>query len=301
MRESIEDLSALLRRGELDGAERRRLELALGSSSEAQLLHRAGLELDQEGSLLPGDDALAERVKRRVMARVLPAAPLRRRRLLPWAIAAAVACVAVAAGGAVVGLRPLRAIFSTPVLLPASPSPSPRKLAAPATLRAAPALSSVPAQLGQPTEALPAPPPASLSALPKPVPSSDASSASELFASAASARRRGKAQEAMLLYDALQSRFPGSAEANAADMALGMLRLQRGSARSALPHFTRYLARNPRAELACEALWGKAQALSSLGRRAEARRSYQSLLDRCPDSTYAAAARSKLETTTLEP
>ncbi len=105
----------------------------------------------------------------------------------------------------------------------------------------------------------------------------------------------------MLLYDALQNRFPGSAEANAADMALGMLRLQRGQARSAFDHFTHYLSRNPRSELAPEALWGKAQALSSLGRGAEARRNYASLLERYPDSTYAAAARAKLEAPKSEP
>jgi TolA-binding protein len=298
MRDSIEDLSALLRRGELDTAERRRLELALGSSSEAQLLHRAGLELDQAGSMLPGDDALAERVKRRVLARMQPALPSRRRRLLPWGIAAAVACVAVAAGGAVVGQRPLRALFSLPVLSTPSPATSPRRAAVPAPLPAPPTLGSAPAQ------ALPTSTPAAstLGALAKPVAAApEASSPSELFASAASARRRGKAQEAMLLYDALQSRFPGSAEANAADMALGMLRLQRGSARSALEHFTRYLSRNPRAELVPEALWGKAQAQSSLGLHAEARRSYARLLERYPDSTYAAAARAKLEASKPEP
>jgi len=297
MRESVEDLSALLRRGELDSAERRRLELALGSSSEAQLLHRAGLELDQEGSMLPGDDALAERVKRRVMARVLPAAPSRRKRLGPWALAAAVACVAVAAGGAIVGLRPLRAMLSTPV----QPAAPPRKVAAPVPPAAPATLGSVLPQASQPTEAPPTPAPSSLSSLPKPAAAADPSSPSELFASAASARRRGKAPEALLLYDTLQSRFPSSPEANAADMALGMLRLQRGSARSALEHFTRYLSRNPRAELVPDALWGKAQALSSLGQQAEARRSYKSLLERYPDSTYAAAARAKLEASKPEP
>src|SRR3954467_8168241 len=117
MRDSVEDLSALSRRGELDAAERRRLKLALASSSEARLLHRAGLELDQAGSVLPGDDALAERVKQRVLRRALPKASTRRRRLLPWGIAAAVACVAVAAGGTVAGFHPLRAVFSTPVAL----------------------------------------------------------------------------------------------------------------------------------------------------------------------------------------
>jgi TolA-binding protein len=138
-----------------------------------------------------------------------------------------------------------------------------------------------------PTAAVPAPP--------KPSAAVESGSPSELFASAASARRKGKAQEAIVLYDTLQSRYPGSAEANAADMALGMLRLQRGSARSALDHFRRYLAKNPRAELAPEALWGQAQALSSLGRTEEARRSFAALLDRYPDSTYASAARAKLD------
>ena len=294
MRDSIEDLSALSRRGELDAAERRRLELALASSSEARLLHRAGLELDKGGSMLPGDDALAERVKRRVMARVLPVASVRRRRFLPWGIAAAVACVAVAAAGTVVGYRPLRALFSTSVA--AAPPPQ-QKPSAPA-----PAVAVAPQVL---TGAEAKAPDSGVSAVSTPAPANtpksvvaldaSASSPSELFASAASARRRGKTQEAMLLYDALQSRFPASAEANAADMALGMLRLQRGSANSALEHFTRYLSRNQHAELVPDALWGKAQALSSLGRGAEARRGYQSLLEHYPDSTYAAAARSKLE------
>ena len=297
MRDSVEDLSALARRGELDAPERRRLELTLASSSEARLLHRAGLELDQAGSMLPGDDALAERVKRRVMARVLPAAPPLRRRFVPWAIAAAVACVALAAGGTVLGYRPLRGIWSTPAAPPPSPHPRHATPATRATVAPPAAVVASPEKA-----ALDSPPVASAPApSPKSVPVLDARRAGELFANAASARRRGKAQEAMLLYDALQSRFPASAEANAADMALGMLRLQRGSARSALEHFTRYLARNPRAELACDALWGKAQALSSLGRSGEARRSYQGLLERCPDSPYAAAARSKLEATKPEP
>lgn len=283
MRDSVEDLIALSRRGELDAAERRRLELSLSSSSEARLLHRAGLELDQAGSVLPGDDALAARIQSRVLARVLPAAPARRRRFWPWGIAAAVACVAMAAGGTVAGLRPLRAIFSVEAPQPLGKRPLPARRALPlAKVAPAPVVEAAPSAAA----------PSAVTAKASPA---EGSSASELFASAASARRRGKAQEAMLLYDALQSRFPASAEANAADMALGMLRLSRGSARSALDHFTRYLSRNPRAELACDALWGKAQALSNLGRGAEARRSYASLLERCPDSTYAAAARSKLE------
>jgi TolA-binding protein len=297
MRDSIEDLSALSRRGELDSAERRRLQLALQSSSEARLLHRAGLDLDLAGAMLPGDDALAERVKRRVLARVLPAEAPRRRRLLPWGVAAAVACLAVAAGaGAVTELRPLRALFG--LSAPEPPTPA-RKVAVPlaATVPTpAPAAQTPESAASAAAPALPAPQPSVKTAT-----AVDASSASELFASAASARRRGKPQEAIVLYDALQSRFPASAEAKAADIALGMLRLSRGSARSALEHFSRYLARSPRAELAPEALWGQGQALSSLGRQSEARRSFASLLERYPDSTYASAARAKLEATKSAP
>jgi TolA-binding protein len=291
MRDSSEDLSALSRRGELDVAEQRRLQLALQSSSEARLLHRAGLDLDAAGSVLPGDDALAERVKRRVLERVLPAAAPRRRRLLPWGIAAAVACMAVAAvAGAVTELRPLRALFGLS-------APEPPALAHQVALAVALAKPPPPpvAQAPEPAasavaKALPAAPSSVKTAAPL-----DDGSASELFASAASARRRGKPQEAIVLYDALQSRFPASAETKAADIALGMLRLSRGSSRSALEHFSRYLAHNPRAELAPEALWGQGQALASLGRQSEARRSFASLLERYPDSTYASAARAKLE------
>jgi TolA-binding protein len=295
MRDSVEDLSALSRRGELDAAEQRRLELALQGSSEARLLHRAGLDLDLAGSMQPGDDALAERVKRRVLARVLPAAAPRRRRLVPWGVAAALACLVVAAGaGAVTGLRPLRSLFG----LFAPEPPALRKVVAVAAdVPRTPPLTRAPEPATGAAAPLPPTPQPSVKAA-APV---EASSASELFASAAGARRRGKPQEAIVLYDALQSRFPASAEANAADIALGMLRLSRGSARSALDHFSRYLARNPRAELAPEALWGQGQALSSLGRHSEARRSFESLLERYPNSTYASAARAKLEATKSVP
>ena len=286
-RDSIEDLSALSRRGELDEAEERRLKLGLESSFEARLLHRAGLELDQAGSVLPGDDALAERVKARVLQRVAPARGPRRRRLMPWAVAAAVACVAAgAAAGNLVNFRALSFSFGTAAKQPES---APKR-----SLPAPPA--PVAAARPEPTLAVPPPAPLPTPSVKAPVASAEAAgSASELFASAASARRKGKAQEAIVLYDILQSRYPASAEANAADMALGMLRLQRGAARAALDHFRRYLAKNPRAELAPEALWGQAQALSSLGRREEARKSFALLIDRYPDSTYAAGARAKLE------
>jgi len=300
MKDSVEDLSALARRGELDTSQQRRLELALQSSSEARLLHRAGLDLDLAGSMLPGDDALAERVKRRVLSRVLPAAAPRRRRLVSWGVAAAAACLAVAAGaGAVTELRPLRVLFGLSAPVPPAPAHQVSGHVV-ATLPPSPLPSPV-VQVAEPVASATASArPAAQSSVRAPA-AVDAGSPSELFASAAGARRRGKPQEAIVLYDALQSRFPSSPEANAADIALGMLRLSHGSARSALEHFSRYLAHNPRAELAPEALWGQGQALSSLGRQSEARRSFGNLLERYPDSTYASAARAKLEATKSGP
>jgi TolA-binding protein len=78
-------------------------------------------------------------------------------------------------------------------------------------------------------------------------------------------------------------------------MTLGSLHLQRGAAAAALPHFGRYLRAAPSGALASEALWGEAQALSALGRRADAESRLRQLVERFPGSAYAAAARVKLE------
>jgi TolA-binding protein len=97
------------------------------------------------------------------------------------------------------------------------------------------------------------------------------------------------------LYRRLQQQYPTSAEALSAEMALGMLELKADRAEAALRHFSAYLTRSPRGGLAPEALWGQAQALSSLGRSAAAAESLRLLLKRFPESAYASAARAKLE------
>jgi len=96
----------------------------------------------------------------------------------------------------------------------------------------------------------------------------------------------------MALYQELQRRHPTAAEARAADIALGMLYADAAPAR-ALTHYRRYLDHG--GPLAPEALWGQARALSALGRTAEARESWRALVVRYPRSTYANAARTKLE------
>jgi outer membrane protein assembly factor BamD (BamD/ComL family) len=130
---------------------------------------------------------------------------------------------------------------------------------------------------------------------------SSSEGAAALFAAAARARREGEVDKAIALYDVLQLRHPAAPESRAADIALGMLHGSRDRPGAALRHFRRYLARSPRGDLATEALWGEAQALASLGRDAEARRSLARLLGEHPESAYAPAARFRLGLTPSAP
>ena len=94
MSQSIEDLSARARRANLGEAERRRLKLMLGASIEGRLLHRAGLDFDDENAVLPGDDAIAARIAERVLAHSSRTPAVRRRR--KWLPLAAAACLMTA-------------------------------------------------------------------------------------------------------------------------------------------------------------------------------------------------------------
>jgi len=291
----IEELSVRARRGELSGPERQQLELLLEGSLEARLLHRAGCEFDAEDSILAGDDAAAERVTQRVLARLSGAPPRRRR--LPYVLIAAALCVvtvgaAGAAGVAVVEpeLQPLSVTITEVV------AKAPEKLRAAQHKKASVVRVPVaaPAPTSEPLIPSAAPPPSA-------VPKAMSSAAAELFAEAARTRREGDSAKAIMLYDSLQSRYPSSAQSRAADIALGMLHARRGASSLALTHFQRYLRYSPQGDLAPEALWGEAQSLYGLGRATEARRSLTRLLQRYPDSAYARAARAKLESRSNQP
>ena len=290
MTHQLEELSVRARRGELNEAEERQLRLLLASSLEAQLAHRAGCDFDVEDSVLPGDDALAGRVSQRLIRELQPAAGRRPR--LRWRfVAAAVVTVAAAAAGPLVVARQQQASGA----------------------------SSSCAASGSGAQAEPAPPAGSVLALPPrqkdppPTPSQTSSGdamparsvapaanrpmvphggPAALFAEASRARREGRTDRALVLYETLQSRHPTSAEARAADLALGMLYAGH-SPQMALTYFRRY--RNHGGPLLPEALWGEAQALSALGRSDEARAIYRTLLANYPRSAYASAARAKLD------
>jgi hypothetical protein len=299
MKGSLEDLSARARRGELDEAEQRQLRLLLASSLEAQLAHRAGCEFDAEDSVLPGDDALAARLTQRVVEQQRRAGPRRLRIGYQLAIAAALTVAAAAAGPALV--ERIQTTFLPPTevtTVPAENASPPSGLTVhrdrvqePASVAqsAAPASSSVPVE---PERSEPVARRTAMGGEAK-TEGSGASAPAALFAEASRARRHGRIGQAIALYQQLQRRYPGAAEARASDLALGLLHSQ-SSPESALTHFRRYLTNG--GPLAPEALWGQAQALSALGRRDEARKTYRTLLTRYPRSAYANAARAKLET-----
>jgi TolA-binding protein len=294
MSDSVEDLSARARRGELDEAGRRRLALLLEASLEARLCHRAGQELDAEDWVMPGDEERSERVIRRLTS-VLDRRrhPRRARGARAWA-AAALLCGGVAAAGTA-GLQASRSGDAAPVASP-TPNEDSTRARAPA---GAPMRVETERTVSVPSASTPEA--ASRSSLPA-MPAStraapgverESPGPAELFAQAAKARREGDVPRAIALYDSLQSTHPASAEARAADTAIGALRLP-SSPSAALDHFQRYLRRSPTGELAPEALWGQARALERLGRHAEARNVYGELVRRYPDSTYARSARARL-------
>jgi tetratricopeptide (TPR) repeat protein len=292
------DLSARARRGELNDSEERQLRLLLRGSLEAQLAHRAGCEFDAQDSMLPLDDALAERVTRRLLVQTQPIRRAPHRIGWKFAIAGALTVAAAAAAPQLaerVGVSLPWGTELAEVVRTAPPVPEPA-----AARRGERAPSAPVAEVLSPAAALSEPiAPKSLELYSTPAPSarddqprsSTGETPAKLFAEANRARRSGQLTQATALYQELQRRHPSAVEARAADIALGMLYSGR-SPTLALSHFRQYLQRG--GPLALEALWGQAQALSDLGRPEEAREVYRALLTRYPRSTYANAASAKL-------
>src|SRR6185503_19272355 len=80
-----------------------------------------------------------------------------------------------------------------------------------------------------------------------------------------------------------------SDESLMAAISLGELLLRRGEAAAAEAEFGRYLHQQPSGPLAEEALFGRARALTRLGRAEEARQVRRELARRFPASLYRAA------------
>jgi hypothetical protein len=121
-------------------------------------------------------------------------------------------------------------------------------------------------------------------------------SASELFGKANVAQRDGAAADAARLYIELERSFPGSAEELVARVLLGRLLLDRlDDPRGSLVQFDSYLANPDHDALGEEALIGRALALERLGRNAEEKSAWETLLGAYPRSSYAEPARTRLD------
>ncbi len=117
--------------------------------------------------------------------------------------------------------------------------------------------------------------------------------AQSLFQAAGAARRAGDVAKARALYGELQSRFPGSNEANVSRVSLGKVLLGSGDARGAEQAFRSYLNSGAGA-LREEALVGLAQALAALGSRQAERAAWERLLRLYPSSVYTRRAHERI-------
>lgn len=301
--DNIDDLIALARRGELGEPEVRRLEMVLRTSDTTRALYDVGSSFDAKLTRRPGDEELLARVRDRVKAQVaasaLAGAPPRKQR---WRLAALALLVAGAAAASVVALQALtsRGPDQTVVSQPSKvATPTPTAATLPPVAPARPAQGARDGERAGAHE-----PSATSSAAPEgPSPTAhtpNAVSAPEvtapgLFAAGNAARKSGAQANALATYHKLQQAYPGSPEARVSRVLSGRLLLGMGRTDAALAQFDHYLAGAAESGLAEEALWGKAQALSRLGRTAEEQRVWRILLQRFPKSVYATTARQRLQ------
>jgi TolA-binding protein len=251
------------------------------------------------------------------------------------ALAVAPVFVAAIAAASIEGYRAFEALrdSATTQAGPATPAVSPPRRSAPARLPALPALpepppaapvppsptspASVPSPAAAPARTRPFVPPRAQRRQPAPASSpraatgaslppssalhpadvpalaSDADTAQTLFRRA-NGLRQTDWLAAAAVYSELIRRHPASLEAGIAELALAKWSLAQGRSGDALEWFRAH-QRRPQSALAPEALWGEARALESLGSRAAARVPWRALIDRYPDSPYAAVARERLE------
>lgn len=280
-------------RGELDSEDRRRLaeHLAHCATCEFERRLRADFALEL-ASDAPVRASLGSRLPRFNRSRVRRSWRAR----TAWPAVAAVMLAVSAASASnlvprwrVVVSTALRAIGVTAVAVtsarPTSQAPGPMASSA--------------------SVAVPAP--AVVDVLPVSAPSSDAAvvvrhvvrpatpsaTAASLFDEASAARRRGDYTAAFALHHDLESKFPGSREAQESRGAMARLLLDRGDDAAAMDMFESYLNAGG-GGLREEAMAGRAEALDRLGRSVDARRAWQELLEAFPLTTYADHARARM-------
>lgn len=302
----VEDLIPLERRGALTDPERRRLEVALRSSSTLRALREIGTCFDEVPLRVPGDEALLRRIAARAKAHPgpTPANPARRTRRLAVLAVVALATMASLSAAAMVfrgsWLRDMgHGLWQTGGLdddsANVASAPHPRTASSAAVSHETTHPLSVPreSEKMEPKAPVVHPDPTAMFATTpaeRSVPT-----AAELFCKANAARRAGDQVGAIGIYEQLELNYPASPEASLSYVVRGRIYLNDGKGRLALEQFDAYLRRVPGGALVQEALDGKARALGRLGRTVEERGVWQQLVERYPKSYYADHARRRLD------
>jgi TolA-binding protein len=323
-RDGDENLLVRARERDLSERERRELQRALESNVTLRVAYRVGKAFDQLSTVKTGDDELIARTAGRALGRRVPGRELAVQsvrsggRPLRLAIALCIAAMLVVSSTAAwTGIvRPFlrsrgvefggsdnsRADDTRAGRVRASRSRPPG-----AERNAAPRESTSPLAIGdEPTAAgpwdAPQPQEARGGASPQTRPPLAAaarasmglgSTAAEVFRQANAVRRAGDLDGARALYGELQTRFPGSDEAQLSFVSMGKLLLAAGRTEEAERQFARYLSLGD-GELTEEALVGRARSLELLGRSESERQVWERLLRAYPSSVYGESARRRL-------
>jgi tetratricopeptide (TPR) repeat protein len=288
-----DDLLARASNAPLAPAERDRLEDHLAGCAICRTAVDVTGALADEPSALAGDDLLIARLAERAAGRAGGARPWRRR---PLHVAAAVVATAAAVVGVWHFARARRP----------EPAPTAESVSSSGEPSAATETPQVVAPAGAPAAAEPAAPPETAPAAPESAPAdrkpahraAPAVDIDRLLAEARAARARGDNARARTLYARVVRLGPGTPAAAVAEMAIGMMLVERadgGGAHAALEAFDRYLATAPDGALREEAMAGRARSLELLGERARAVGAWQELLAKYPRSLQAPLAQRRLD------
>ena len=275
--EHPEELIDLALAGGLAAADRATLDRHLVScrACAVQLAHAQTFEADIAAQ--PRDAKLDRRAIEAALGRVVSATRRAQPRVGWWRWAAAGVLLTLGTAGAALLVRPA-STPTAPAVVTALPAPP----AARSIGRVSPA-PSPPADPVEP-DTQPAQPHASAAVTPP--------TAAALFERGGDLRRRGERDAAVAVYRRLQHLHPGARETRLSFALAGRLLLDGGRPADALAQFERYLAGGGGVDE--EALEGRAKALEQVGRPRDAAAAWRKLLDRHPQSIYAAHARARL-------
>ena len=296
-----ESRAARARQGALSAAEWQEYTTHLAACADCRVAWRVMLDFEQSAAPAPGDERLLERAAK------LALAGTRGRRVPALRVAAAAAVVLLIAGAASGAI--LLRVGRPDVSVEHSDPPRPARARARRST-ASSAIQSVvtpDAEVSPAAVTAPVPPAPAAAEIPRPAAAGSktikrgaghlaaaghtaaaqtAEDAPALFARALAEREQGQTFAALATFRSLQSRFPQSPQAVLSLVSLADLALDIGDAALALAACEQYLAAAPSGTLVPEALVGRARALSSLGRAAEADAVWREIARRFPSSPY---------------